>query len=214
MELQSLLLLIRCHYSLQMAVICIPLRLKLQVSNQRFMLMPSRLTTCSGAQLSELMVSVRSIAISFRQSRLGAHDCTRSHEAGRAHTQYTISLGTQPTVPGVCLCIRRTPAAAAATARRRRQDIRPDAQSTDGVVARGLRLCSGRMGDMCRRYSHHCKVFCVELFFCSLKTPCLIHSRCCRRQDAFARKSRERAGSDAVGTGSSDALPKMEQQVR
>lgn len=37
-----------------------------------------------------------------------------------------------------------------------------------------------------------------------------------RRQDAFARKSRERAGSDAVvpvGAGASDALPKMEQQA-
>jgi hypothetical protein len=67
---------------------------------------------------------------------------------------------------------------------------------------------------MCRRHSHHCKVFCVKSFVCSLRTPFLIHSRCCRRQDAFARKSRERAGSDAVGTGSSDALPKMEQQVR
>ena len=39
---------------------------------------------------------------------------------------------------------------------------------------------------------------------------------CFRRQDAFARKSRERAGSDAVvtaGAGASDALPKMEQQA-
>ena len=34
-----------------------------------------------------------------------------------------------------------------------------------------------------------------------------------RRQDAFARKSRERAGSDAAGPVASDAVLKMEQQV-